>query len=299
MRTVLHLGAGQVAKARHFLPFVVVGLCVVLVLSGCSSTARHKWLTIFFDDVPALNAGTNDVATSPVSGRAKQLVTPPAYSVHKPYFDGNCFACHKSASDVSMRAPLKQVCLVCHKTLLPVAAKSTHVPVDNGDCLECHNPHHSFNKFLLVRTGKALCAYCHDPDIAKPVSSHEPFEDGDCLSCHDAHASAHKDLLLRTGTKLCFGCHDDFLAKAKFKHDPVENGDCDLCHNPHAANHKNLLIKESSKLCEDCHDPHDIAADKGHVNMGNASCIECHDPHIGNTEYLLKPGKTVAKAPLP
>lgn len=306
MRELPHHPPGSGAKKRRYLPFMAVaGVIASIALAGCASENKHKWLTLFFDGVPSTNAPVavkTTAAAKPgtISTNAAGKITvaaPAGPPMHKPYRDNNCEACHVSKFEVTMRGSMKQTCLSCHKTLLPAVNKVVHDPVGSGDCMSCHAPHYSTNKFLLTRSGKAVCADCHDPDIASPKSSHEPYENGECLSCHDPHSSTNKHLVLKTGAKLCFDCHDDFLAAAKFKHTPADNGECDSCHNPHASNSKALLLKDPPKLCDDCHEPKDMAAAKGHQNIGKAACLDCHDPHVGNDEYLLKAIKTVAKGP--
>ena len=285
------------------------GLCAAVFLAGCSSAGSRRWLSYFFDGVPTQTgqgqkaAGRGPAATNAAATKPGLPVSPapvqPVVFIHKPYAQEDCLVCHESRFAVEMRAPLKEVCMNCHKELAAKAApKSSHQPYNNGECASCHNPHYSANKHLLVKSAKTLCADCHDPMVAKPKSSHQPYDDGECLSCHVAHASANKFLLVRTGKALCFDCHDDFLAKAKFKHDPAGNGECESCHNPHASANNKLLVKEAQKLCFDCHEEKDIAAAKGHRTWARPpvwiATIRMWEP-----TSLLKPGKSAANPPAP
>jgi len=281
--------------------FAVV--CALLLFVGCSTESKHKWLSRFFDGVPAPGATNAPAAVSedetrPASTNAaaiaiavKPLVP---HTLHPPYHDGNCTECHESKFSQKMKGPMNSVCFACHDDFLG-KTKFKHQPAETGDCASCHDPHESPNKKLLVRTGKAMCLECHDDPLAKGKIKHQALESGDCLDCHSPHASNVKGLLKKPLAASCFECHDDFLKTAKVKHAPVENGECMSCHAPHASDHKGLLIKAGSAMCFDCHETADVAKVEAHKVPGSDNCTSCHDPHASAAAKLLKPSAVKSK----
>lgn len=268
----------------------------LVLLVGCATETKNKWLSRFFDGVPAAGA-TNAPAANPedqvavattngvVAVVAKPVIAP---TLHPPFHDGNCTECHESKFSQKMKGPMNTVCFSCHDDFL-AKAKIKHQPVDTGDCKSCHDPHESPNKKLLLRTGKAMCLECHDDPLANGKIKHQAVESGDCLDCHSPHASNVKGLLKKPLAASCFDCHDDFLQTAKFKHAPAENGECMSCHAPHASDHKALLVKADPKMCFECHEPADVARVEAHKNSGTETCLQCHDPHGGADKNFLKP----------
>src|ERR1051326_7628133 len=182
---------------------LLVVVCAVAILVGCSTQSRHKWLTRFFDGVPVPGASTNRGAIvrydedgrplgvlAPLPTNVAAAVAPP-FTRHPPYEERKCTECHESRFSPSMRGSQKQVCLSCHTPLkdLFASTKSHHVPAENGECTSCHAPHGSPNPKMVSRAGKALCAECHEDFLPKAKSRHLPVENGDCISCHNPHAS--------------------------------------------------------------------------------------------------------------
>jgi len=294
-----HESASHQSGRRHFFAATILSaiVCGLLLFVGCSTESKHKWLSRFFDGVPApetahapsvtpgdetLPANTNATAIVSV---AKPLIQ---HTFHPPYHDGNCTECHESKFSEKMKGPMNSVCFSCHDDFL-AKVKFRHQPAEAGDCASCHDPHESPNKKLLLRTGKAMCLECHDDPLATGKIKHQAVESGDCLDCHSPHASNVKGLLKKPLAASCFDCHDDFLKTAKFKHAPVENGDCMSCHTPHASDHKGLLIKEGSAMCFECHETADIAKVEAHKAPGGDNCLTCHDPHASAAPKLLKP----------
>lgn len=278
---------------------------VLLLLVGCTTETKHKWLSRFFDGVPACSATnapsaaveegvsvTN--ATVSVAAQPAQPLIP--HSLHPPYHDGNCTECHESKFSQKMKGPMNTVCFSCHDDFL-AKAKIKHQPADTGDCRSCHDPHESLNKKLLLRTGKAMCLECHDDPLAQGKVRHQAVESGDCLDCHNPHASDVKGLLKKPLAPSCFECHDDFLKTARFKHAPAENGECSSCHAPHQSNFKALLTKSDPQICFDCHEQTDVTKVEAHKKADLTTCLGCHDPHASAVAKLLKPGPGKLKEP--
>src|SRR5690349_10490536 len=98
------------------LPFSILVFCLALiVLAGCRTETKQKWLTFFFDGVPQPGA-TNAAATHVVSqtpqisatNTINRSTTPApaprlAIVIHPPYAQRECTACHESAYSQKMR----------------------------------------------------------------------------------------------------------------------------------------------------------------------------------------------------
>jgi len=282
---------------RIWLLIVVGSFLGSLLVAGCASGNKRKWLSIFFDGVPAEGAATNRTARAPEAATNQiASITPrsayakpaewvePVMFRHVPFKDEKCNDCHESKFSQRMKGSVKEVCSACHPKILP-PAPTKHAPVESGECLSCHHPHQSTNKFLLVRTGKAMCFECHDDFLEKAKVKHAPVESGECLSCHAPHHSTNKFLLVRTGKAMCFECHDDFLEKAKVKHAPVESGECLSCHAPHHSTNKFLLVRSGKAMCFECHDDFLEKAKFQHTAV--ADCSSCHSAHKSEESALL------------
>src|SRR5262245_34735761 len=127
----------------------VIGLCVLAVLVGCTTENKHKWLSFFFDGVPAPGATNVTAVVYDENGRplekgsfASTNIAAPIKAVftpHPPYEERKCTECHESRFSVKMKAPQGQVCFACHKELEKTfsPAKVTHQPVENGKCSSC------------------------------------------------------------------------------------------------------------------------------------------------------------------
>lgn len=247
--------------------------------------------------------------------------------VHTPASRGNCVGCHNphAGSHGKLLATDKsEVCLTCHKTLLPKEPKSSHKPVAEGSCTSCHDPHSSENKFVLVKAGTALCAGCHqaltDAAAAAKVK-HAPVEKA-CTGCHEPHGSAKgSDLLKADVPGLCVSCHKTDtvpFAKAHLNY-PVGRARCTTCHDPHGSNtagmlydtvHKPVAAKSCGQcheapssptpfatkrtgleLCRSCHG-RDVALmlDSPQVHTAiveGRSCLNCHSPHASRKPKLV------------
>ena len=181
-----------------------VVLCSLVLLAGCSTQTKHKWLAVFFDGVPPLGGATNGPAT-PVSagnGSATNQTTqipkptapaPAPGTIHQPFQSRQCDSCHEAGGG-TLKLKKPALCWTCHKDFL-AGEKVKHQPVENGECNSCHDPHRSPNKKLLLKTVPALCLTCHDDPLAAGKVKHQAVESGACSDCHAAHASNFKGLL--------------------------------------------------------------------------------------------------------
>ena len=117
-------------------------VCGVMILAGCTTDSKQKWLTFFFDGVPQPGA-TNAVvapdthrpaATNAVSG-SPAVAPPPRFQldVHPPYANRDCTACHESQFSQKMLGKPGDVCFTCHKDFR-LGMKVKHDPVEAGEC---------------------------------------------------------------------------------------------------------------------------------------------------------------------
>ena len=150
----------------------IVFLGALLLTTGCNSATKRKWLTTFFDGVPAETvAGSTAVTGAGTNSIASNIVVPPVKPVvkkmnfHKPFEDNKCSECHQSTFSQELRMPPPKLCFECHKDFL-TGIKVKHQPVAEGDCKSCHDPQQSVNTNLLVKVGSALCLTCHDNPLA-------------------------------------------------------------------------------------------------------------------------------------
>ncbi|MGA2178239.1 MAG: cytochrome c3 family protein [Verrucomicrobiota bacterium] len=273
---------------------LVMTVCGGLLLAGCSTETKYKWLSTFFDGVPvpgATNAPPPVVPEEMAAANSSPNALPPkpavkvvnTHTTHPPFADGQCTECHESKYSQGLKGTQNAVCFSCHDDFL-AKARIKHQPVENGECSSCHDPHESEYKNLLRKKGNELCLICHDDPLAAGKVKHQAVESGDCLDCHSPHASNFKGLLKKSVKDTCFDCHDD-VAKKKVVHQPVGDGDCLACHTPHASANKHLVTKTVPGLCWDCHDnflekakfKHDVVED----------CTSCHNPHQSDEAKLL------------
>jgi predicted CXXCH cytochrome family protein len=183
-------------------------LCCALLVAGCATETKYKWLSRFFDGVPTPGAAPAPIAnpddeplvptTNGVVLVSAQPLVP--HTLHPPYHDDNCTECHESKFSQKLKGPMNTVCFSCHDDFL-AKAKVKHSPAESGECGSCHEPHESINKKLLLRVGAAMCMECHEAaDVAK-VEAHKTPERDNCLACHDPHASEYSKLLKAVAVK--------------------------------------------------------------------------------------------------
>ncbi len=177
--------------------------------------------------------------------------TSAAVSVHQPYQDGECTACHGEHPEDQGRLVLNEkgsaLCAQCHG-LFDDDYKRAHRGMTAGkvDCLTCHNPHAS-----------------SAAKLSRPVTHlHRPLVSGDCGACHKESGG----LRAPSTILLCGRCHELSKFQGASIHAPVADGDCTACHDPHASKYSWLLVArhpvnrlvpfdaESYELCFTCHD---------------------------------------------
>ncbi len=139
---------------------------------------------------------------------------------HQPVQKGECSSCHGvhfTDFEKLLKAPLKGICLTCHKGLGEKvnASKFFHGPVVQNDCAACHETHGSPNPKILksyfpaefyvsYRTENyAICFDCHNKDIALHAKTSEltDFRNGD-QNLHFAHVNKDKK------GRSCKACHE-------------------------------------------------------------------------------------------
>ncbi len=177
---------------------VILGIMLaVSFFTGCS----NKTLSFFFDGVPLQSDSLNLVAQNAIkqtdSTNINQVVAQsnsPAYSVHQPYKDKDCKACHDQNSIGKFVEPQPALCYQCHEDFAKTY-KTLHAPIEGGECTSCHSPHMALAENNLKRTGQQLCFFCHDQGDILKLESHEGIEDTNCTDCHNPHGSNDEHLL--------------------------------------------------------------------------------------------------------
>jgi predicted CXXCH cytochrome family protein len=276
------------------------------VLQGCESCHTRRGLEHPSGDgkefplsvsVPALCEQCHDASTR-------------AGSVHAPFADGNCLACHAAHSAAAPKLLLADtpgaLCSTCHD-MERSGAVSLHAPARKRDCLACHDPHQSDRTVLLKDTTTVLCIGCH-PKVGASVSGAHPHIPAgrDCRDCHVGHASAERNLLSMPVETLCLSCHDKVarsLRDGGTIHAPLsQKNSCLSCHTPHGSEQEHLVRAASPKLCFRCHGERSMdSPENGFVDMqkrihGSAvvhapvadGCGTCHDPHVSKNPALLR-----------
>lgn len=163
--------------------------------AGCSAQTRYKVMSFFFDGVPDPNAPVNpEVALA--SGDIAAMG-----SVHPPFAQDQCSACHGDPSSTRLDRDSGGICLSCHSGI-DAQYPFMHGPVVAQSCLWCHNPHFSKTTFLLRLAPPNLCMQCHSEGqltLRRPSGALLRPEHMDltrnCLECHHGHGSAKPGLL--------------------------------------------------------------------------------------------------------
>jgi predicted CXXCH cytochrome family protein len=183
----------------------LVGCIVVVILAigGCSSDARYRTLSFFFDGVPDPHAPAGSAAARGEKDEFAPNAPIVKVYVHKPYADGladssKCSVCHVGSSGgfENFTAVSANVCLNCHKNKLtqyPVM----HGPVVAVECTICHAAHESTIPGMLNYEAPKVCVQCHDRDLLGPKPPEHLLPDSKCLSCHVGHGGP-KHKMLRT-----------------------------------------------------------------------------------------------------
>jgi predicted CXXCH cytochrome family protein len=167
-----------------------------LILLACSPQSRHRVLSFIFDGVPppgSVEAREPSVAELMVQGQpgVSGPVDPQIQwaSVHAPYAEERCDACHEGLLTDVIAATDQSRCLGCHgETAL--TERWDHGPVAAGQCRICHEAHVSIHPNLQSQAQPALCVMCHDaPDLMTAIPAHLGQADLSCTACHDPHRS--------------------------------------------------------------------------------------------------------------
>jgi predicted CXXCH cytochrome family protein len=205
---------------------VVLALGSLTVLA-CSSTTRHKVLTIFFTGVPEPGAEAVEAQLDPFAEAARKaeenrraLMRVSEFWAHGPFAANECESCHLSdptvASDepgsgtarrggpppvgLEMTMPEDELCVSCHANQGPELVTERqlliHMPVEAGLCLECHDPHLSRRRYMLRGPDTlTLCANCHDMEDLQPGTVHGQPDSVECMGCHNPHLGATASML--------------------------------------------------------------------------------------------------------
>jgi predicted CXXCH cytochrome family protein len=182
----------KISSQKNLFNFAV--LTILILFGACSSTSRHKILSIFFDGVrnpenhetailDSLKSDSTLAASIPRRIQSSQ----PEYVFHPPYREKSCDDCHDLAGASRLLEPEPQLCYGCHDDFKEQYA-FLHGPVASGNCTACHNPHMTKNEKLLKRTGQQLCLYCHEIRDVLKNEEHEDLAETDvCTDCHNPH----------------------------------------------------------------------------------------------------------------
>ncbi|MEE8412569.1 MAG: cytochrome c3 family protein [Acidobacteriota bacterium] len=247
-----------------------------------------------------------------------------ANTLHRPFGDGSCDACHRPAfgGRVRLTARGEKLCTACHGDLVLSGDDGVGVHAalygekGRAGCLSCHDPHMG-ERMLLHATGPDLCASCHGAIVlgARAETGHAIAAD-DCLNCHLPHASEHGRLLAVPADELCGECHDTADAELVGAHlgADLASLECTNCHSPHGDGHPKLLaanlhspVADGCELCHDgaadrfvadpisevclvCHEDIGEIADAAavaHPAMEVTECTDCHNPHASRRPRLL------------
>ena len=165
---------------------VMIPLAVVVVW-GCSVASRDRFAHFFFE-IPAASDGA---AGSAVAVAAKEdlpelKLPPPRFvSVHPPYRERACIACHDVGQRMQVYEDLPGTCKACHADYF--SDRVGHFPVSAGQCMQCHDPHRSTHRALLIANVFDTCVECHDEpeDLSEEAHGGDGVEN--CVRCHDAH----------------------------------------------------------------------------------------------------------------
>lgn len=183
-------------------------------------------------------------------------------SLHKPFADKNCEACHRKKT-LKTTSGSEELCMRCHEETRDSFNKIfSHLVRGNtgNPCSNCHSPHASDNEHLMKNKEKRVCFTCHADTAHRVVSGQHVHPELDaCTDCHVAHASNEIALLVK-GSETCSTCHE---TQGRFTHpvgvnikDPRNKMamDCVTCHNPMGSPEKYILRDKGGKeLCEQCH----------------------------------------------
>lgn len=169
------------------------GIILCLVWSGCSIEKYYDTLTIFFDGVPNPEARARAEAAGGITADIRKS---PTFTVHRPFADDACNACHNESFQLSGQD--SGLCIKCHADRTTEFPRM-HGPVVAVACLWCHAPHESAEAHLLKKPARQVCSQCHEPGMlsAAREPAHADTSRG-CLDCHSGHGGVNQ-FFLRDG----------------------------------------------------------------------------------------------------
>jgi predicted CXXCH cytochrome family protein len=174
-------------RVRAAVAAAVLALGVLMWLGCGTAQERYRVLSVFFDGVPNPNATTQESGLVALSNPGAGSARPVLLSIHKPYVDKQCQACHETAQGVVSASVLNNdSCVQCHEQVLTQYPKM-HEAVTNKACLWCHEPHGSRFTKLLRTDAAALCTQCHDRGLLSTNTPEHQSAEGSCLACHTGH----------------------------------------------------------------------------------------------------------------
>ena len=182
---------------RTWTCWAAAGLAGGLLIVGCSTETKQRWLHVFFTGVDGTNALSASLPTAVVTNVVALTAAVPAAPVvymHPLYAERKCDACHLTGQSEQLRATGSALCLECHQKLI-ANAKFIHAPIRDGRCDQCHEAHKSTERFHLTHRAQELCLSCHTQVEMAKVNAHASLGTAECLSCHDAHRSDQKGLV--------------------------------------------------------------------------------------------------------
>jgi predicted CXXCH cytochrome family protein len=263
--------------------------------SGCHDPhGGRDALYLKNEDRSVLCLGCHDAALAPPHEPGGERIPFPFR--HEPVVEGRCAECHEAhQSDQPdlLPVPERDLCLVCHQTVLTDlrAAAHVHEPLETA-CGSCHTGHGGADPGLLRAPERDLCLGCHASvlEVGRERGGiHPPLDAGaSCLDCHEAHASASPGLVAADVSGACYACHAREIlldggrkvadvkaevAGARFVHEPVAKGACQACHAGHASGHGELLAR-----------PYPLEIYAEFSERAFDLCFECHDAGLATAE---------------
>jgi predicted CXXCH cytochrome family protein len=162
---------------------------VLCILLGCSPAARQRVKHFFFEipeEQPA-QASTEGGTAEPAESALPTAPTPePRFvSIHPPYAQHQCTACHNPGAKMEVRDDPAKWCAACHPRFF--SDEVEHDPVASGDCTMCHQLHRSTHPHLLRDAVHTLCAECHGEADELGGDVHSGPDANECAKCHNPH----------------------------------------------------------------------------------------------------------------
>lgn len=179
--------------SRSFTACFLLSVLPFLILVGCSAAAKERILNWFFE-IPATQTAesTRALPGQPITAATQPQVMPELgrrfTSVHPPFAQRRCTACHDAAQRMQPRKDALDSCRGCHERYF--SSEVGHAPVNQGQCEVCHDMHQSREPALLKKATYDLCMECHDESELFSTETHRNEEARRCTQCHDAHFGA-------------------------------------------------------------------------------------------------------------